>query len=166
MEQKVSAARIRCNHARGGDSRNIKSNGAAALESNTEFKKNDTDGDVKVADIRDWDVAPPSEYFEELFRVSKNQIIWGGNYFNLPATRCFVVWRKLQIPTHDFSMSCVEYAWTSFNKNALSMPLVQIGELIGNLTDDLKEAHSHIPWVQIRALRNVLVHSYGKIDYG
>ena len=63
--------------------------------------------------------APPPEYFEELFRISKNQIIWGGNYFNLPPTRCFIVWRKLQIPTHDFSMSCVEYAWTSFNKNAL-----------------------------------------------
>ena len=54
---------------------------------------------------------------------------------------------------------------TSFNKNALSMPLVQIGELIGNLTDELKERHSHIPWVQIKALRNVLVHSYGKIDW-
>ena len=54
---------------------------------------------------------------------------------------------------------------SSFCKNALSMPLVQIGELIGNLTDDLKEAHTHIPWVQIRALRNVLVHSYGKIEW-
>ena len=54
---------------------------------------------------------------------------------------------------------------TSFNKNALSMPLVQIGELIGNLTDELKEANSHIPWIQIKALRNVLVHSYGKIEW-
>lgn len=37
-----------------------------------------------------WDVAPSPEYFDELFRVSKNQIIWGGNYFALPRCRCFV----------------------------------------------------------------------------
>lgn len=64
-----------------------------------------------------WDVAPPKEYFAELFRVSRNQIIWGGNYFNLPPTRCFLVWRKLSI-TEDFSMAMAEYAWTSFNGNA------------------------------------------------
>lgn len=67
--------------------------------------------------ICEWDVAPTEEYFEELFRVSKNQIIWGGNYFALPPTRCFVVWRKSQIPER-FTMSMCEYAWTSFNKNA------------------------------------------------
>jgi site-specific DNA-methyltransferase (adenine-specific) len=50
--------------------------------------------------------------------VSKNQIIWGGNYFDLPPTRCFLIWRKLQIPLEGFSMSPVEYAWTSFNDNA------------------------------------------------
>ena len=38
----------------------------------------------------DWDKAPEPEYFEELFRVSRNQIIWGGNYFDLPPCRCFV----------------------------------------------------------------------------
>lgn len=43
-----------------------------------------------------WDrEAPSAEYFEELFRVSKNQIIWGANYFALPPTRCIVVWDKL-----------------------------------------------------------------------
>jgi site-specific DNA-methyltransferase (adenine-specific) len=67
--------------------------------------------------IRHWDIAPPPEYFEELFRVSKNQIIWGGNYFELPATRCFVIWRKLTI-SEAFSMAMCEYAWTSFNNNA------------------------------------------------
>lgn len=45
--------------------------------------------------IRNWDIAPSEEYFKELFRVSRNQIIWGGNYFNLPPTRCFLIWRKL-----------------------------------------------------------------------
>lgn len=70
------------------------------------------------ADIRHWDVSPPKEYFDELARVSKAQIIWGGNYFDLPPTRCFLIWRKLNIPLHGFSMAPVEYAWTSFNDNA------------------------------------------------
>jgi site-specific DNA-methyltransferase (adenine-specific) len=64
-----------------------------------------------------WDVAPGKEYFEELFRISRNQIIWGGNYFSLPPTRCFLVWRKLTI-SENFSMAMAEYAWTSFNGNA------------------------------------------------
>ena len=64
-----------------------------------------------------WDTAPGKEYFDELFRVSRNQIIWGGNYFPLPPTRCFLVWRKLTI-SESFSMAMAEYAWTSFNSNA------------------------------------------------
>ena len=64
----------------------------------------------------DWDNNIPSEeYFNELFRISKNQIIWGGNYFNLPASRCFVVWDKVQ-PWENFSQ--VEMAWTSFDSPA------------------------------------------------
>ena len=64
-----------------------------------------------------WDVAPRKEYFEQIFRISRNQIIWGGNYFELPPTRCFLVWRKLTI-SESFSMAMAEYAWTSFNTNA------------------------------------------------
>lgn len=64
-----------------------------------------------------WDVAPEKEYFDELFRISRNQIIWGGNYFNLPPTRCFLIWRKTNIP-ENFSMAMCEYAWTSFNDNS------------------------------------------------
>lgn len=67
--------------------------------------------------IISWDVAPPKEYFTELFRVSKNQIIFGGNYFDLPPTRCFIVWEKLTI-SEKFSMAMCEYAWTSFFSNA------------------------------------------------
>lgn len=61
--------------------------------------------------FKNWDVAPSKNYFNELFRVSKNQIIWGGNYFNLPKTRGFVIWDKQQ-PFPNFS-AC-EYAWMSF----------------------------------------------------
>lgn len=74
-------------------------------------------GGVFSKDIRHWDIAPSQEYFDELARISKNQIIWGGNYFNLPPTRCFLVWRKLTI-SENFSMAMAEYAWTSFNDNA------------------------------------------------
>ena len=76
-----------------------------------------TNGGIFDSDIRSWDIAPSPEYFAELARVSKNQIIWGGNYFSLPPTRCFLVWRKLTI-SESFSMAMCEYAWTSFNENA------------------------------------------------
>ena len=80
--------------------------------------KYQTNGGFFEHDIRHWDVAPGSEYFEHLFRVSKNQIIFGGNYFDLPPTRCFIIWRKTNIPADGFTLSPVEYAWTSFNRNA------------------------------------------------
>lgn len=55
-------------------------------------------------------------YFDELRRISDNQIIWGGNYFDfLPPTRCFLVWdKKEKLP----KMADCEYAWTSFDRNA------------------------------------------------
>lgn len=74
-------------------------------------------GHTKKFGYGHWDIAPDEEYFKELFRVSKNQIIWGGNYFSLPPTRCFVIWRKLTI-SENFTMAMAEYAWTSFNENA------------------------------------------------
>ena len=61
-----------------------------------------------------WDIAPKKEYFDELFRVSKNQIIWGGNYFGdyLGRTRGILCWDKQQ-PFENFS--AWEMAWTSFD---------------------------------------------------
>ena len=66
-----------------------------------------------------WDNETPSkEYFNELKRVSKNQIIWGGNYFldNLGNTRCFICWDKKI--SEDFTLAMAELAWTSFDKLA------------------------------------------------
>jgi len=65
---------------------------------------------------KDWDNERPSkEYFKELFRVSKNQIIWGGNYFteNLPSKMGWIFWDK---QTGDSDYSDGELAYTSFNK--------------------------------------------------
>jgi len=61
-----------------------------------------------------WDIKPNKKYFDELFRVSKNQIIWGGNYFieNLYSTNCFLIWDKL---TGKNPYADCEIAWTSFN---------------------------------------------------
>jgi len=60
-----------------------------------------------------WDIAPNKIYFDELKRVSKNWIIWGGNYFELGRIRCFIAWDKCQ-PWENFSQ--VELAYTSFDK--------------------------------------------------
>ena len=63
---------------------------------------------------KNWDnEVPNDEYFNELFRVSKNQIIWGGNYFPLPVSRGWIYWDKDVQPTLSFSSG--ELAWTSFD---------------------------------------------------
>ncbi len=69
----------------------------------------------KLYKNKDWDVLPSQEIFNEIFRISKHQIIWGGNYFDLPPTRGFIIWDKLQY-TH--TLSHCEYAWTSFDRPA------------------------------------------------
>ena len=54
---------------------------------------------------------PSPEYFDELFRVSKNQIIWGGNNFSLPPSEYFIIWDKVN--PENFSFAQCEMAWTS-----------------------------------------------------
>lgn len=67
-------------------------------------------------DSKKWDKnTPPKEYFTELFRVSKNQIIWGANNFELPISSGWIFWDK--VITGDVEFSEGELAWTSFNKS-------------------------------------------------
>lgn len=68
-------------------------------------------GDTRKAN----DDMPDEEYFRLLSRVSENQIIWGGNYFNLPPCRGFICWDKLQ---YYPNYSQAEFAWTSFKRPA------------------------------------------------
>ena len=56
---------------------------------------------------------PTQEYFDELFRISENQIIWGMNNFNLPPTEYFIIWDKLQFYPN---MARAELAWTNIKK--------------------------------------------------
>mgnify|MGYP003649044721 CR=1 FL=1 len=70
-------------------------------------------------DVKEWDKnTPDNEYFTELKRVSKNQIIWGGNYFldRLGNCKCFIVWDKKI--AEDMSFAMCEMAWTSFKNGA------------------------------------------------
>lgn len=64
-----------------------------------------------------WDVKPENEYWQHLFRVSKNQIVWGANYFmnELPPSRGFIVWDKI---AHLPTMADCEFAWVSIDSNA------------------------------------------------
>ena len=62
-----------------------------------------------------WDCNVPKEqYWQSLFRVSKNQIVFGGNYFNLPLVRGWIFWDKGI--NGDSSFADGELAWTSFDK--------------------------------------------------
>lgn len=73
---------------------------------------------------KQWDNAIPNEeYFRELKRVSKNQIVWGGNYFldYLGNSQGFFIWDKKQ--PHDFSLAMCELAWSSIQKPAKMLSL-------------------------------------------
>ena len=61
---------------------------------------------------------PSEDYYNQLFRISENQIIWGGNYMikYLYPTSCFIIWDKVQ--PEVFTMAMCEFAWTSFNSPA------------------------------------------------
>ena len=65
---------------------------------------------------KSWDTATPSrQYFDELRRVSIDQVVWGGNYFteHLPPSQGWAIWDKMQ---REFSQADFEMAWTSFDK--------------------------------------------------
>jgi site-specific DNA-methyltransferase (adenine-specific) len=78
-------------------------------------------GKGKKLTKKNWDnETPKKEYFDELFRVSKNQVIWGGNYFILPLTKSWIYWDKMQ-DGYAETFSSGELAWSSFN-----LPMKQI----------------------------------------
>jgi site-specific DNA-methyltransferase (adenine-specific) len=60
----------------------------------------------------EWDTKPDKQVFDEILRVSENAIIWGGNYFELPVSRGWLIWNK---PERNFSLSEAELAWTSYD---------------------------------------------------
>ena len=95
---------------------------------------------------KDWDNNIPSkEYFEQLFRVSKNQIIWGGNYFldYLSNTKGIIIWNKLnQLPTYADG----EMAWSSFN-----VPL----KICNYLWDGFKQGQTFGVYAKVQGNHNI-----------
>lgn len=57
-----------------------------------------------------WDGEPPHELVAVILKISDQQIIWGGNYFNLPPSRCWYVWNK---PERGFTLAEAELAWSN-----------------------------------------------------
>jgi len=103
-----------------------------------------------------WDNSTPTkEYFNELKRVSKNQIVWGGNYFSelwLNGCKGFIFWFKHQ-PVDNFAKG--ELAWTSFNRPAQCFDFMYYG----NLNRDFIQLH---PTQKPIALYKWLLHKYAK----
>jgi site-specific DNA-methyltransferase (adenine-specific) len=84
-----------------------------------------TKANWKVHAKKDWDKnIPQQEYFDELFRVSKNQIVWGGNYMTeyLPPSPCWLIWDKMQ----EFTGAVFEMAWTSFKSPAKAFRMSRV----------------------------------------
>ena len=104
----------------------------------------------------DWDTSIPEKgYWDELFRISKNQIVWGGNYMTefLPPRMGWIVWDKGQ---RDFSLADGELAWTSFNK-ALRIFEMSRGEM---LAKNNKEGGRFHPTQKPVKLYKWLLHNY------
>lgn len=80
-------------------------------------RKGDAHATYKMGE---WDhEAPPKEYFDEVRRVSVNQIVWGANHFidRIPyPSSCWLIWDKMY--SHDVSFAACELAWTSFTSVA------------------------------------------------
>lgn len=77
---------------------------------------------AKYADFRKWDTAPEMDLLAAIVALAEKSIVWGGNYFTLPPSRCWLVWDKQNaVPT----MADCEFAWTSLDRPAkrLSLPV-------------------------------------------
>ncbi len=89
-------------------------------------------------DIAKWDridLKPSQEYFKELFRVGKKQIIWGGNYFNLPHSEAWICWDKTlksgKMALGKGLKSEFELAWSNTDNKAVMLHLTHDGNIQG-----------------------------------
>ena len=111
---------------------------------------------------KNWDSKrPPLDYFIELQRVSKHQIIWGGNYFSdfLPASRGWLYWDKKIMNANNKNFSDGELAWTNFNKRLIKFTYDWIG--FGYINNPAKERKIH-PTQKPVALYTWLLEKYAK----
>lgn len=107
----------------------------------------------------DWDSSVPGkEVFEEIFRVSKNQIIFGGNYFGLPPSSCWLVWDK---ENGDNGYADCELAWTSFTTSVRKVKYRWHGMLQGDMRN--KESRVH-PTQKPLPVMSWIVEKYSKAN--
>ena len=130
---------------------------------NANLKRGDTGKNkhIKQKDyhVGDWDKGIPSkEYFIELKRVSKHQIIWGGNYFldYLNNTSCFVVWNKVN---GENTYADCEIAWSSFKTSVRMFTWRWHGFLQQNMANKQERIH---PTEKPIALYEWLLDNYAK----
>lgn len=118
------------NHSRGGHTK-FGGSKSKAITASTQFTP------------KEWDKNPmPKEYFVELFRVSKNQIVWGANHFieNMPLqnSSCWVVWDKIN---GKCDQADCELAWGSFNSSVRKFSFRWHGMLQGDMRHKEKRIH-------------------------
>jgi len=99
---------------------------------------------------------PSNEYFDQLKRISKNQIIWGGNYFTLSPSRGWIVWDK---HTKDTQWGDAELAYSSFDRSVKMFDFAWNGMIQGNMKNKEKRIH---PTQKPVALYKWLLTNYAK----
>ena len=86
---------------------------------------------IDIAKWDDIDMRPSTEYFKELFRVSKNQIIWGANYFDLPHNEAWICWDKTYKYNQKLQVAEFELAWSSFKHKSKFIRFTYCGNFYG-----------------------------------
>lgn len=115
--------------------------------------------------VTDWDSAiPTKEYFDELQRISKNQIVWGGNYFTeiLPPTKGWILWDKRTEQKYNNDFADGEMAWTSFDKPLRIYRYLWSGMLQGNMKDKQQRIH---PTEKPKQLYEWILDTYARKDF-
>jgi len=125
----------------------------------THFKTKSSNAKPNDYGKKDWDNCVPDKiYFDELRRVSKNQIVWGGNYFveNLTNSSCWVVWDK---DNGDSIHADCELAWTSFKTGVKKVKWLWHGMRQQNMKNKEKRIH---PTQKPVALYKWLLYKFAK----
>lgn len=72
---------------------------------------------------------------------------------------------EIEIAHADFCRSKEKFMSSSTYRNAITMPILQIGEVTNHLSEEFKRAHRQIPWNEMRGIRNLFAHQYRSVDY-
>ena len=71
---------------------------------------------------------------------------------------------QIELTVERFGDSYDTFQTDAIYRNAAALCILQIGELVGKLTENFRDSHDAIPWRKIKAMRNIVAHSYGTVD--